>query len=506
MQPERVVEIRRDGASVGTGYLIASRHVLTARHVVTPNVRGAPYQIWPLSGVGDEALPLAKRKRPPKRKAWLDWWSSTHDFAILALEADGVAGIPSGTVAFGRVRDDGLSFRFVSSGLPEASGDLERRIEGSMNWVRPNLHFDINVSNGAPEDWSAWGGFSGAAIFSGGLLVAVVCEVDKNWRGQVLEATPVQFLREDAHFETYCRKAGLALPMELPIARYNVPLLDWVSAQLHLVDRHQAEGIRDVIKGVDEKQTAPLVFVISGVDEDEHRQLIKRLASEPAIRKRLGKNASPERVIPELFWPGEWKIDPTVQLRDKLAAELSEIIRPSKDAVTTNPVEWRNLFEHKTTTRGFWIMLRRAQAGPGHAELLQSWLKLWSQLGKGRLVVLFLCIAWDDPPRPLPSPIPSFLRRAPSSPDPKLAGVVQATITAGQSMPVDPLTEIIPSDLGPWLERIRPLCRHGAHEQLDGLRSLLLHFIESGKRLRPIDRQLGALRHQFETVAKGGAN
>jgi hypothetical protein len=59
------------------------------------------------------------------------------------------------------------------------------------------------------------------------------------------------------------------------------------------------------------------------------------------------------------------------------------------------------------------------------------------------------------------------------------------------------------------LEQIRPLCRQGAPEQIDGLRSLLLHFIEDGKRLRPIDRQLGALRQQFETkgdVAQGGAN
>jgi hypothetical protein len=72
------------------------------------------------------------------------------------------------------------------------------------------------------------------------LLVAVVCVVDTNWRGEVLQTTPVQLHREDADFETYCRRVGLAWPAELPIARYNVPLLDWISAQLHLIDRqHQ---------------------------------------------------------------------------------------------------------------------------------------------------------------------------------------------------------------------------------------------------------------------------
>jgi hypothetical protein len=373
-----------------------------------------------------------------------------------------------------------------------------------MSWVRPDLRFDINISNAAPEDYATWGGFSGAAIFSGGLLVAVVCEVDKAWRGEVLEATPVQFLLEDARFETYCRKARLPRPIELQIARYNVPLLDWISAQVHLINRHQSDEIEALIKAVDAKRTAPLVFVISGVDEDEHRHLIKRLATEPAIRQRLGKNTSPERVIPELFWPSEWKIDPAVQLRDKLAAGLLQVIGSSDAAsAATDPVEWRRLFEHETATRGFWIMLRRAQAGPGHTALLQSWLDLWSRLGKGRLVVLFLCIAWDEPARPAPSPIPSFLQRAPSPPDTELAGALEAMIGAKRIVSVDPLTEIIPSDVGSWLDRIRPRCPRGAPEQLDGLRSLLLHFIENGKRLRPIDRHLGALRLQLEPVVQG---
>jgi hypothetical protein len=282
-----------------------------------------------------------------------------------------------------------------------------------------------------------------------------------------------------------------------------VQLFDWISAQLHLINReHQADKIHAMITAVDEKHTAPLVFEISGVDEDEHRHLIKRLASDPGIRRKLGKNALPERVIPELFWPSEWSIDPAAQLRDRLAAGLLQIIgSPNQvDAGTaTDPVEWRKLFEHDTATRAFWIMLRRAQAGPGHAALLQNWLKLWSQLGKGRLVVLFLCISWDYPPPPLPSPIPSFLRRAPSLPDPELEGVVEAMTTDGRTAHVEPLDVIIPTHIGKWLDQIRPLRHQGAPEQLDGLRSLLLHFIEDGKRLRPIDRQLGTLRQQFET-------
>jgi hypothetical protein len=510
MQPERVVEIRQGRSSLGTGYIIAPRHVLTARHVFEPKSKGSRCQIWPLGAVGDDARPLSERLRPAKRKARLDWSSSTKDFAVLAIEGEGFTGIPNSTVPFGCADDDGKPYLYLSAGLPEASGDQERRIEGSMNWARPELRFDINIGNGVPQDVAAWAGFSGAAVFSGGLLVAVIRTVDEKWGGEVLEATPVEFLLEDRDFERYCNVAGLTRPTKLSVARYNVPLLDSVSAQLHLINRNdQAEQIRTLITATDDNRpTEPKICVISGVDEDEHRHLIRRLASEPAIMRRLGKNALPERVIPELFWPSEWSIDPAVQLRDKLAAGLLQIIGSSNavGAATTDPVEWRKLFELDTATRGFWIMLRRAQAGPGHAALLQSWLKLWSQLGKGRLVVLFLCIAWDDPPPPLPSPIPSFLRRAPALPDPELAGVVEATITDGWTAPVEPLTEIMPRHVGPWLDQIRPLCRHAAPEQLDGLRSLLLHFIENGKRLRTIDRQLGALRLQFETVAQGGVS
>src|SRR5262249_40475022 len=118
MQPERVVEIRQGGQSVGSGYLIAPRYVLTAKHVVQPAIKGTACQVWPLGSVGDEMLPLSKRKRPAKRKARLDWLSATRDLAILVVEGDGISGIPPRIVPFGQVRDDGLSYRYVSSGLP----------------------------------------------------------------------------------------------------------------------------------------------------------------------------------------------------------------------------------------------------------------------------------------------------------------------------------------------------------------------------------------------------
>jgi HEAT repeat protein len=233
MQPERVVEIRQDGQSAGSGYLISARHVLTARHVLAPAVRGALCEVWPLGSVGDEALSLKQRKRPLPQPARVAWISTSSDVAVLKLTAaSGVAGIQPELVAFGIVPDDGYSYRFIGSGLPEASGNDERRVWGTFNWVRPSLRFDVNVENGPPRDWRQWAGFSGTAIFSGDLLVGVVRTVDKNWNGGVLEATPVEHILQDRGFVAYLRRSRLPEPIARKLTRAGSPLVGIPAAQL----------------------------------------------------------------------------------------------------------------------------------------------------------------------------------------------------------------------------------------------------------------------------------
>jgi len=515
MQPERVVEIRQGRSSLGTGYIIAPRHVLTARHVVELGSNRGRFQVWPLGAVGDDARPLTERLRPARRTARVAWRSCKRDFAVLVIEGDGFTGISNSTVAFGCVPDDGLSYPCLSAGLPKASRDQEHRIEGSMNWARPELRFDINVGNGVPRSAAAWAGFSGAAVFSGGLLVAVICTVDSSWKGEVLEATPVQFLLDDKDdFGRWCGEAGFTPPVRLTIARHNVSLLCSVSAQLHLLNRHpQVEEIEGRMRRIgDNQSTEPMIFVIPGVDEDEHRHLITRLASEEAIKRRLGRDAPPERVIAPLTWPSEWEPqNPEALLRTRLAAELWRLIAPpdSTDPPVDHPAkwpaEWRRYFEQDTSTRAFWIMLRRATAGPGHAALLRAWLGLWHQLGIGRLVVLFLCVAWDDPPPPRASVIHDFFRPR-RLPDPKFAEALIDIIKRRPDGVISELEEIVPADVTQWVHKIRPNCGYAAPEQVDGLRSRLLHFVGAGKRLRAIDRYLGELL-QFEKAGaiQGGA-
>jgi len=214
MKPENVVEILQDGESAGSGYLISPSHVLTARHVLRPAALGTVCAVWPLGAADDAALPLSQRKRPPPRPARVAWISASLDVAVVELKTTGrLVGIRPELVAFGIVADDGHSYRFIGSGLPEASGNDERRVEGTFNWVRPSLRFDVNVENGPPRDWQKWAGFSGTAIFSGDLLVGVVRTVDKNWNGAVLEATPVEHILQDRSFVAYLRRSRLSMPV-----------------------------------------------------------------------------------------------------------------------------------------------------------------------------------------------------------------------------------------------------------------------------------------------------
>src|SRR6266851_3311191 len=220
MRPERVVEILKDSQSAGSGYLIAPRHVLTARHVLKPLTKGTLCKIRPLSRADDEALPLGPRRRPQALNAHVDWSSKNRDLAVVEIDRpEGVRGIASGTIEFGVLHDDGIAYPFLGSGFPEASGEAERRIDGTLQWVRTDRRFDVNIENGPPRDWQEWGGFSGSAIFSNGVLVAVIRRVDKNWDGRVLQATPVEWLLENKSFESYWRGVGLTPPKRVVVSR-----------------------------------------------------------------------------------------------------------------------------------------------------------------------------------------------------------------------------------------------------------------------------------------------
>jgi hypothetical protein len=208
--PERVVEILQEGKSRGSGYLITSKHVLTARHVPRPARIGASCNIRRLYLIGGQQPSLHANAQ--LRPATVGWASETHDLALIELDA-AIDGLEAGPVELGKVPKDGRPRLCLASGFPEASGIEQRTLGGALSWVLTRTHrFDFDVTSGRPRDPRQWVGVSGAAIFVDQLLVAVLSRMDEAWDGRVLEATPSELLLDDAGLTDVLGRSGFSPP------------------------------------------------------------------------------------------------------------------------------------------------------------------------------------------------------------------------------------------------------------------------------------------------------
>ena len=119
MEPSRVVEILQDGKSRGSGYLIAPRHVLTARHVPKPPVVGTDCVVYALRGATERAIPSAQEPRPQPVPAKVGWVSAEHDFALIEITGDPLGSPNTGPIPFGKVPVDGVVRQIIGSGFPK---------------------------------------------------------------------------------------------------------------------------------------------------------------------------------------------------------------------------------------------------------------------------------------------------------------------------------------------------------------------------------------------------
>ena len=188
---------RKDGEyEFGSGYLIAPGLVLTAAHAVV--IDGLP-----ASGV--EVRFPGSRLTVTGQVAW--WRSDeTADMAVVVV-AGAKGCVPAAApVRWGRLTGQRAGVRCEAIGYPEAQRDSRgvRDTEHLSGTINPGTRakarrHDVLVDNWPEpgDELSAWAGLSGAAVFCGDLLTAVIVADPLEFASRRLTAVPVaEFLRD----------------------------------------------------------------------------------------------------------------------------------------------------------------------------------------------------------------------------------------------------------------------------------------------------------------------
>ncbi|GAA4010240.1 trypsin-like peptidase domain-containing protein [Streptomyces plumbiresistens] len=206
MDRRRLALIRSGGTgdgrlTVGSGYLIAPRLVLTARHVVEDRDTGT---LWPVITVRVGHHLDGETTRVDAELLW------THpdglDVALLQanreIDLPGAVrwGCPSGTAP---VSYEGLGYPWAAKGETRAPEHL-RGVLPVLSGGRDRYVLDQGPAPTPRTDGgNAWGGASGAAIFCGGHLVGVVTEEDHAYGARRLIALPVSSFAGDGDFASH---------------------------------------------------------------------------------------------------------------------------------------------------------------------------------------------------------------------------------------------------------------------------------------------------------------
>ena len=212
MDIARVVEIASEG-SYGTGYLIGPGVVLTARHILMSARRHSPK-------LGDRcsvrAVGVDRSNRPAWQSAKLVWMGEGEkDLAVLDMDARDLA---HKTPPFGELPSAAVEITCRTVGFPLATGKTRAgedtyQLDGTLRTgtYRFSGEVSIDVESKPPKDPKEWRGVSGAAVFAGDYLIAVIKSYPSEFDGEQLKATPVAAVADDPDF---CKVLGLDCPLK----------------------------------------------------------------------------------------------------------------------------------------------------------------------------------------------------------------------------------------------------------------------------------------------------
>ncbi|MEO8524106.1 MAG: serine protease [Caldimonas sp.] len=222
MEWQRVVELHSgaDEGSHGSGYLLATGLVLTARHVVD----GLDATEVRLLTADEDGLPGDVGEWQVAQVAWRG--GADLDLALLTPAADAAPfrdTTSAATIARldGRapVRVDALGFpRAMLSPTHSDTLHLEAAIDAWSGVRGEDLLLDVRTTR--PVDDEGWKGMSGAAVFAGDRLVGVVAAVPAKLDASTLRATPAHVMFEVEAAASLLRNAGVALASQFVDAAY----------------------------------------------------------------------------------------------------------------------------------------------------------------------------------------------------------------------------------------------------------------------------------------------
>jgi hypothetical protein len=450
MDIRRVVNIRfSDPPKFSSGYLINDTLVLTAAHVAVGRAEGAPCLIRNLSQT--------------ERAGTLKWVSGQYDAALVELDQPGGFGELGPAPLFGRANQQNQKeYACLSMGFPRATRINEVRqdftLKGSAFVSFLSSSFDISPATAIPNSAEGWLGFSGAAVFNGPLLAAIVASVPEDFSGGVVRAIPIAQLLQDPAFAACVSPdhPPESLVKTMRPADYYAELSETLGLHYCFVDRKaQVDQVMQVLSLSRARPAADAHgFLVRARDVDQPGLLMRRLSQLQEIMRLVGDTAA-ERTIVPMEWPRSQRIvDPEGAFRD-LKAQLASLLDLPEE-VAGDPAALRQAFEQRGQAAAICWTLIYVMCGEGHGRLLDLWTQFCCEASGGRMPLLwFACVLLPTAQVQQPSSTDYLLSGPATQPDAKMGEVMRALSETGRLVELDPLGDIyLEVDLDPWLDRV----------------------------------------------------